>query len=85
LVTTHNLTIGPPDGPAVSGFLASARAGDIPHDCLTAADIRKRWPPLAPPSHFAGGLEKEAGIVFPETVHPGIPGHGRGCRGKASG
>ena len=67
LVTTHNLTIGPPDGPAVSGFLASARAGGISHDLLTAAEIRKRWPPLAPPSHFAAGLEKEAGIVFPET------------------
>ncbi len=67
LVTTHNLTIGPPDGPAVSGFLASAQAGGISHDLLTAAEIRKRWPPLAPPSYFAAGLEKEAGIVFPET------------------
>ena len=67
LVTTPNLTIGPPDGPAVSGFLASARAGGIAHDMLTAADIHRRWPPLAPPSHFAAGLEKEAGIVFPET------------------
>jgi len=34
---------------------------------LTAAEIHRRWPPLAPPSHFAAGLEKEAGIVFPET------------------
>ena len=67
LVTTPNLTIGPPDGPAVSGFMASARAGGISHDWLTAAETRKRWPPLAPPSHFAAGLEKEAGIVFPET------------------
>ena len=67
LVTTHNLTIGPPGGPAVSGFLASARAGGISHDVLTAADIQRRWPQLRPPSHFAAGLEKEAGIVFPET------------------
>ena len=67
LVTTGNLTIGPPDGPAVSGFLASARAGGIPHELLTASEIRKRWPALAPPRHFAAGLEKEAGIVFPET------------------
>jgi sarcosine oxidase len=67
LITTGNLTIGPPDGPAVSGFLASARAGGISHDFLTAAEIRRRWPPLAPPSEFAAGFEKEAGIVFPET------------------
>jgi sarcosine oxidase len=66
LVTTGNLTIGPPDGPAVSGFLVSAQAGDIPHEFLTAVKIRKRWPQLAPPNDFAAGLEKEAGIVFPE-------------------
>jgi sarcosine oxidase len=66
LVTTGNLTIGPPDGPAVAGFLASAQTGDIPHECLTAGEIRNRWPVLAPPGNFAGGLEKEAGIVFPE-------------------
>lgn len=67
LVTTPNLTIGPPEGPAVSGFLASAQAGAISHDLLTAAEIRRRWPPLSPPIQFAAGLEKEAGIVFPET------------------
>ncbi|BBO70378.1 N-methyltryptophan oxidase [Desulfosarcina alkanivorans] len=67
LVTTGNLTIGPPDGPALTGFLASARTGGIPHECLSAAQIRKRWPPLAPSDDLAGGLEKEAGIVFPET------------------
>ena len=67
LVTTGNLTVGPPEGPAVSGFLASARAGGITHDLLTAAETRRRWPLLAPPRHFAAGLEKEAGIVFPET------------------
>ena len=66
LVTTGNLTIGPPAGPAVSGFLASARAGNIPHEFLTAVEIRKRWPQMAPPKDFAAGLEKEAGIVFPE-------------------
>jgi sarcosine oxidase len=67
LVTTGNLTIGPPDGPALSGFMDSAQAGGIPHELLTAAEIRRRWPPLAPLRHFSAGLEKEAGIVFPET------------------
>jgi sarcosine oxidase len=66
LVTTGNLTIGPPDGPAVSGFLASARTAGIPHEALSAGQIRKRWPQLAPTDDLAGGLEKEAGIVFPE-------------------
>lgn len=66
LVKTGNLTIGPPDSPAVSGFLASARSYGIPHECLTAAEVRKRWPQLAPPDTFVAGLEEEAGIVFPE-------------------
>ena len=66
LAKTGNLTIGPPESPAVSGFVASAQSYDIPHECLTAAEVRKRWPQLAPPDSFVAGLEKEAGIVFPE-------------------
>lgn len=66
LVKTPNLTIGPPDCPAVSGFLASARTYEIPHEQLTASEVRTRWPQLAPPDTFIAGLEKEAGIVFPE-------------------
>ena len=66
LVTTANLTIGPPHGPAVSGFLNSARTAGIPYEMLSAADVRKRWPQLMPPDDFAAGLETEAGIVFPE-------------------
>lgn len=66
LVTTGNLTIGPPHGPAVSGFQVSARTASIPHEMLSAVDVRKRWPQLMPPDDFAAGLETEAGIVFPE-------------------
>ena len=66
LTTTGNLTIGPPDCPAVSGFFESARMYDIPHACLSAAEIKTHWPQLNPPDSFVGGLEKEAGIVNPE-------------------
>jgi sarcosine oxidase len=66
LTKTGNLTIGPPESPAVSGFVASARSYNIPHECLTAAEVRKRWPQLDPPDSCVAGLEKEAGIVFPE-------------------
>ncbi len=66
LVTSGNLTIGPADGTAVSGFLASARAHDIPHTCLTAAEVRRRWPQLAVPSGLVAGLEHEAGILHAE-------------------
>jgi sarcosine oxidase len=63
-----NLTIGPPDGPAVAGFLEAARSADIPHEVLDAARVRKRWPRLAVPDEFAAGLEIAAGIVRPEAA-----------------
>lgn len=63
---TGNLTLGRPDGSAVSGFLRSARTYNIPHEALDADEIRKRWPQLNPPDDFAGGLEIEAGVLFPE-------------------
>lgn len=66
LVTTGNLTLGLPDGPALSGFLASARTGNIAHEVLSAGEVRKRWPQLKPPDEYAAGMETQAGIVFPE-------------------
>jgi len=68
LTPTGNLTIGPGDAPAVQGFLASARRYDIPHDVLTAADVRRRWPQLAVPDNFTAGLEVAAGVVAPEKA-----------------
>lgn len=68
LTPTGNLTIGPPEGPAVQGFLEAARSGNIPHEALDAAQVRKRWPRLAVPDDFAAGLEITAGIVRPEAA-----------------
>jgi sarcosine oxidase len=66
LVQTANLTLGPPDAPAVNGFFKSARTYDIPFEELTGAEVRARWPLLTPPDTFAAGLETGAGIIFPE-------------------
>ena len=68
LVRTENLTIGPEDSPAVSGFLKSARAYDIPHEFMTAPEVRSQWPQLAIPQSFVAGLEKDAGILYPEAA-----------------
>jgi sarcosine oxidase len=66
LATTGNLTIGPPDCPAVAGFLKSAKYYGITHQELTAADVSKKWPQLSLPANFVAGLEVEAGLLFPE-------------------
>ena len=41
LVETGNLTIGPPDSPAVEGFIASAQTYDVPHAVLSAVEVSK--------------------------------------------
>ncbi len=66
LVETGNLTIGPPDCPAIDGFLRSAQVYDIPYARMTAREIQNRWPQIRPADDFIGGLEKEAGIVYPD-------------------
>jgi len=68
LTVTGNLTVGRPDGPAVTGFLASARAHAIGHELLAAAQVRRRWPALRVPDGFCAALEIEAGIVRPERA-----------------
>lgn len=68
LTATGNLTIGPGDAPAVQGFLASARRYDIPHEVLSASDVRRRWPQLTPIDSFVAGLEIEAGVIAPEKA-----------------
>ena len=68
LITTENITIGPPQCPALSGFLKSARAHGIVHEFLNKTEIRQRWPLFSLPDHFCAGLEIEAGIVFPESA-----------------
>jgi sarcosine oxidase len=48
-------------------MLASARAYGIPFEELTTSEVRQRWPQLNPSDNFSGGLEKEAGVIFPES------------------
>ncbi len=66
LALSGNLTIGAENGPAVSGFLASARAYDIPHEALTAAEVTRRWPQLVLSPGLVAGLETAAGILHAE-------------------
>ena len=68
LVTTENITVGPPQCPALKGFMKSARVHGIAHEFLTGKEVRQRWPQFSLPDHFCAGLEIEAGIVFPELA-----------------
>ena len=77
LIKTGNLTLGPPDCPALSGFLHSAQKHGILHEYLSALEVEKRWPQFSLPDYFYAGLESEAGIVFPEPAITAFLDEGR--------
>lgn len=78
---TGALHLGAPDSPAVAGAALSARTHHIPHEMLTAEDIRKRYPVLTPQAGQVALLEYEAGTLPPEqcvTIHLDLA-RGRGA------
>ncbi len=66
LLITRGLMIGPPDGALVQGALTSAEEHHLPHELLSAADIRRRFPAFRPDEGMAGVLEPRAGVLLPE-------------------
>ena len=63
---TGGLMIGPAEGVLVAGARASAREHGLPHEKLTAAEIRRRFPALRPDEEMVGLFEPRAGLLFPE-------------------
>lgn len=61
------LMVGPPDGPLVSGALRSARAHGLPHELLSAAEVRARFPAFHLSEDEQALYEPRAGILFPEA------------------
>jgi sarcosine oxidase len=74
LVTTGGLDIGQPESETVTGALASARAHDLVHELLTAAEVRARYPGLALPEDLVAVYQPEGGFVLSERA---IAGHAR--------
>lgn len=66
LTMTGGLMIGPPDGVVVQGALASARQHDLPHELISADEVRRRFPPFRVPPEMAAVHEPNAGVLNPE-------------------
>ena len=66
LLTTGGLMIGPETGVIFPGARASALEHRLPHEVLSAQEIKRRFPALKPASNFLGLWEPRAGILFPE-------------------
>jgi sarcosine oxidase len=66
-VRTGGLMIGPEHGVLVNGARESARQHGLPHEFLTSAEVRRRFPALAPESDAVALYEPRAGVLFPEA------------------
>jgi sarcosine oxidase len=67
LQRTGGLMIGPEGGALVRGAIASGEAHRLPHQRLDAAELRRRFPALAPRDHEVAVWEPRAGMLFPEA------------------
>jgi sarcosine oxidase len=67
LAMTGGLMIGRPGSDVVSGSLRSAQAHGLPHEMLDAAEIRRRFPPLAPRDGDVALYETRAGVLQAEA------------------
>jgi len=67
LVRTGGLMIGPADGALVRGAAASGAAHRLPCERLDAAELRRRFPALAPRDDEVAVWEPRAGFLLPEA------------------
>ncbi len=63
---TGGLMIGTPAGQLVTGAQRSAQIHRLPHELLTADEIRRRFPAFAPSAEMVAVWEPRAGMLFPE-------------------
>ncbi len=67
LLRTGGLMIGAPGSSVFDGAKHSAELHGLPHEILTAAEVRRRFPALRPGDDMAAVLEPRAGILHPEA------------------
>lgn len=63
---TGGLMLGGPDSAVFSGARRSAEQHGLPHEILSAAEVRQRFPAITPEPGMLAVLEPRAGILFPE-------------------
>lgn len=68
IVRTGGLYLGRPDTPTVAGSLRASQEWSLPHEVFDAAEIRRRFPTLAPADAEVGVFEEAAGFVRPERA-----------------
>jgi sarcosine oxidase len=64
---TGGLMIGRANGDLVARSTASARRFDLPHEVLSASQIRRRYPAFKIDDDWVALWERDAGYLFPEA------------------
>lgn len=64
---TGGLMLGPADGELVRGSRRSAEAHGLPHEVLTPAEVRRRFPDFRLPEGALAVFEPRAGYLDPEA------------------
>ncbi|HVR69400.1 MAG TPA: N-methyl-L-tryptophan oxidase [Vicinamibacteria bacterium] len=64
---TGGLMVGSPGSGVFAGALRSAREHALPHEVLTSAELRRRFPLLTPAEGMAAVLEPRAGLLLAEA------------------
>jgi sarcosine oxidase len=68
LTVTGIVEAGYPGAPLVAGSLRSSLQHDLPHEQLTAADVRRRFPVFDLPREWEVIYQPNAGALFPEKA-----------------
>jgi sarcosine oxidase len=68
LTITGGLYLGLPESETVAGSLRAAQEWDLPHELLSATEIRRRFPTFDPADDEVGVYEAVAGFVRPEAT-----------------
>jgi sarcosine oxidase len=68
LLATGGLLLGSPECTMLTGARATAIESDVTHEFLAAAEIRRRFPTLAPGDDTVAFFEPSAGVLRPEVA-----------------
>ena len=65
---TGGLMLGPPASALVTGARRSAEIHKLPHQILSAAEVRRQFPAFEVPDTMVAVWEPRAGVLFPELA-----------------
>jgi sarcosine oxidase len=69
MTITGGIMIGPPDGVVVPGTLRSAKEHGLPHEILTPAGVRERFPAFRLDNALVAVFDPRAGFLDPEACN----------------